>query len=207
MNFGKAWFLNPWVLLPLDELVKTALAGIHQSRLDRISDLLNITRKFQTKISTSARLPGFKRQAMEADKSGEEQDMIVKKIKALQNGKNIHENWRIVRRMLTRYNWLSTRIGDDSVPLVGVIHGILKQYLPNNNTKYLFMDALVPLRERRFGEILGRSWENVFYKFAPLQEDIEAFVDTPEYEDKLRAFKAEPAPEEIQTMEKAAASA
>jgi len=190
------------VLLPVKDLVKIALADIHQSRLEKIALLLDVTRKYQTQITTSARLPGFKRQAMEATESGEQTDIIVQKIKALPNGTDTYNKWRIVRRMLTKYNWLSTRIGDDSVPLVGVVHGILKHVTKDHLTKYLFMDALAPLRQRRFTEILGKHWEHTYYRYSPTQEDIDIFTQTEEYENQLRSFKAEPAPEELKIIEK-----
>ena len=194
------------LLMPLEELVDISLRGIHQTRLDRIFHLLNLTSKFQARISTSARLPGFKRQAMEADKNSDDIDLISEKIKKLKNGKKIHENWRIVRRMLTRYNWLSTRIGDNSVPLVGVIHGILKQET-ENSPKHLYVDALVPLRERRFNEILGRNWEHNYYRYAPYKDGITTFTDTEEYEKFIKEQKAEPAPSEIISNEKLSMSA
>lgn len=190
------------VLLPLEDLVNMARAEFHRNRLQKIAELLDTTRIYQSQITTSARLPGFKRQAMEADKSGDEIDLIVQKIKALPNGKEIYDTWRIVRRMLTKYNWLSTRIGDDSVPLVGVVHAILKVHNPDETTKHLFMDALVPLRQRRFGEILGKQWENTYYKNSPHQDDLEIFTETEEYENQLRIFKAVPAPKEIEIEEK-----
>ncbi len=190
------------VLLPLEDLVKMALTEFHRTRLKKIAQLLDVTRKYQAQITTSARLPGFKRQAMEADKSGEEVDLIVQKIKALPGGGEIYDTWRIVRRMLTKYNWLSTRIGDDSVPLVGVVHAILKVLNKDETSKHLFMDALVPLRQRRFSEILGRQWENTYYRYSPNQDDLEIFTETEEYENQLRIFKAVPAPQEIQIEEK-----
>jgi hypothetical protein len=190
------------VLLPLEDLVKMTLSEFHRTRIKKIAQLLNVTRKYQAQITTSARLPGFKRQAMEADKSGEEVDLIVQKIKALPSGSEVYDTWRIVRRMLTKYNWLSTRIGDDSVPLVGVVHGILKLMNRDESKKHLFMDALVPLRQRRFGEILGRHWENTYYRYSPNQDDIEIFTETEAYENQLRIFKAEPAPQVIQVEEK-----
>lgn len=194
------------LLMPLSDLIDTAIQGFHQVRLDRITELLRLTKKFQTKISTSARLPGFKRQAMEADKSGEENDLIVQKIKSLPNGKMLFEHWRIVRRMLTRYNWLSTRIGDDSVPLVGVIHGILKQENLANSSRHLYLDALVPLRERRFVEILGKSWDHTYYRYSPYQDDVLTYTDTNEYDKQVKFFKAEPAPVTILTKEKEVAN-
>ncbi len=189
-------------LLPLDKLIETALTGLHKNRLSRISTLLDHTRKFQTRISTAARLPGFKRQAMEAFSSGEEDNLIIKKILSLPNGKELNEQWRIVRRMLTKNNWLSTRIGDDSVPIVGIVHAILKQSQINKEDKFLFMDALVPLRQRRFVEILGKTWEKTYYSNSPSQDDIEIHVDTIEYENILDTSSAEPAPQEIEVDKK-----
>lgn len=190
------------VLLPLEDLIKMTISEFHRTRLKKIAKLLDVTRKHQTQITTSARLPGFKRQAMEADNSGEELDLIVKKIKAFPNGAEIYDTWRIVRRMLTKYNWLSTRIGDDSVPLVGLVHAILKIVNKDETSKHVFMDALVPLRQRRFAEILGKKWEHTYYRRSPSQEDTEIFTDTELYENQLRIHKAVPAPQEIHVEEK-----
>lgn len=161
------------VLMPIRDLLKIALRGIPEERRKRISWLLAATRKYQTEISISARLPGFRRQAMEADKSGEDSDAIIQALSSAQGGKALIENWRIVRRMLTRYNWLSTRVGDDAVPLAGLISGVVCE----EGKKEERLSALVPLRQRRFAELFGRAWEHLYYAQNPNPEDVEIFVD------------------------------
>jgi hypothetical protein len=110
---------------------------------------------------------------MEADKSGEDSDAIIQALSSAQGGKALIENWRIVRRMLTRYNWLSTRVGDDAVPLAGLISGVVCE----EGKKEERLSALVPLRQRRFAELFGRAWEHLYYAQNPNPEDVEIFVD------------------------------
>ncbi len=195
------------LLVPLDDLINTALHGLNDTRLERILKLLNLTKKYQNRISTSARLPGFKRQAMEADKGGDENDEIIRIIKNRNGGKKNYDRWLIVRRMLTRYNWLSTRIGDESVPVVGVLHGILKLTQPDLTKRNLSMEVIVPLRERRFNEILGKNFQNTFYRFSPYQDSVEVFTKSHEFKKRELELRTEPAPEEIETPEKVLASA
>ncbi len=190
------------VLLPLEKLIEFSLKGFHEQRLDRILKLLDLTRKFQSQISTSARLPGFKRQAMEADKSGEESDPIVQKLYQYKNGKELVRKWRIARRMLIRFNWLSTRIGDDSVPIIGLVHGLIKHRDKTNIPKFLFLDALVPLRQRRYAEVLGKNWEHNYYRYSPYQDSVEVFISTSDYERKSKSKDAAPAPSAIPAEER-----
>jgi hypothetical protein len=67
------------------------------------------------------------------------------------------------------------------------------------------MDVLVPLRQRRYVEILGKSWEKNFYKNSPYAEDLEIFVKTEDYENVLRTFNAVPAPQDLEIEERAVA--
>lgn len=170
------------VLMPLDQLVKIALRGIHDERKQRILKLLALTRKYQTRISISARLPGFKRQAMEAEASGEDSEKIVQALLASSTERNFVDYWRIVRRMLTRYNWLSTRVGDDAVPLVGLVQALLL----SEDEPAVGFNALVPLRQRRFAELFGRHWESEYYAESPRQEDVDIFVDSDMFQEAVK---------------------
>ena len=190
------------LLMPLQTVVETALRGIHPLRLQRIADLLPITSRYQAHLSISARLPGFKRQAMEAERSSESSDAILKSIAADKNGALLIERWRIVRRMLTRYNWLSTRVGDDGVPLAGIIHGVVQPVnnneMPSNesNANTIALKGLVPIRQRRLVELFGRKWESQFYEHTPHMDTITVFVDEDSFKEELASKpKAEGTPE------------
>lgn len=174
------------VLMPLTDLVKLALKGIDESRLDHVSELIVLTRQFQTGITVSARLPGFKRQADEADRGGLEASEITQAIADGENHQVLLQQWLIVRRMLTRYNWLSTRVGDDSVPASGFVHATMIVAGENGRPDALGLQSLVPLRQRRYKELFGTKWEVNYYGDSPPENDIEVFVDTAEFHTALR---------------------
>ena len=169
------------VLMPVERVVQLSLRGIHAQRKVRITELLDETRSYQTQLNISARLPGFKRQAMEAERSGDDSDSILRAIATKANGSALIEEWRIVRRMLTRFNWLSTRVGDDGVPLAGLVQGVVANTpadnnAPKNSKNSTKFDSLVPLRQRRLAELFGKNWENTHYAGAPHPEQIEIFA-------------------------------
>lgn len=172
------------VLVPLTELVPIALRGMDNGRLTRILELIKLTRKYQTSLSISARLPGFKRQAVEANKQGADSFSLSG---SESYDRDLLERWTIVRRMLTRYNWLSTRVGDDAVPSEGFVQGIVYNSRPGfERIEVLGLDALVPLRQRRFEELFGKSWERVFYDDSPHHGSVQVFVERAEYAETLK---------------------
>jgi len=183
-NLWKGIAYKSVVLLPVKSLVEIALRGIHEARKKRITELLALTRRYQTRISISARLPGFKRQALEADKSGEDSDRILEPNSDKEDAE-LTERWRIVRRMLTKYNWLSTRVGDDAVPITGLVSALLQS--EEDAKQAVDLDALVPLRQRRFVELFGRAWESIYYSSNPNPEDLEIFVDREKFADAIKA--------------------
>jgi hypothetical protein len=88
--------------------------------------------------------------------------------------------------MLTRYNWLSTRVGDDAVPLAGLVKGVLLPKPESNRKTAEGVAALVPLRHRRFSELLGKQWEPLFFRGAPQPEEVEIFVDNNKFNERLK---------------------
>lgn len=178
-RFWKGVSYKSVVIVPLMEVITTALRGIDEGRIKRILHLLQLTRRFQTNISVSARLPGFKRQAVEAQTGAFD---LRNEILGGDAKRDLRDRWMIVRRMLTKYNWLSTRIGDDAVPADGVVHGVVTDEvrgLPQN----IRMDLLVPLRQRRYDEMLGRQWEPVYYFDNPHPSNIRIYVDYEKYQE------------------------
>ena len=145
------------VLFPIESVIQASLTGLHPNRLERVTKLLSKTQKYQAHLSISAKLPGFKRQAMEAERSGEDSDAIIKMLQERPNGEKTLEQWRITRRMLTRYNWLSTRVGDDAVPVTGLVLGKIAD---GDSTP---LSPLAPIRQRRFVDLYGRQWEKKLY--------------------------------------------
>ena len=173
------------VLVPLNFLVDIALAGIDPGREERISELFEITRRLQASLSISARLPGFKRQAAEAEKSVAESGGMTKELASSERGAELIKRWLIVRRMLTRFNWLSTRIGDNAVPQDGLVKGIVINR-EEEKAGVFGLDALVPLRQRRFKELFGANWERLYYYNSPHQGDLEVHIDSREFEAALK---------------------
>lgn len=171
------------VLMPLRVVSNLALRDLGDKRCKHIMELLVKTRKFQTTISISARLPGFRRQAVEAWTGGIEAGKISSVIATRDRGRDLLDRWLIVRRMLTRYNWLSTRVGDDGVPIDGMVQAIIRD--PSSGSP-VGLDALVPLRQRRIAEILGKRWESEFYEDSPAQEIVEIYIDPEEFSEALK---------------------
>ena len=164
------------VLMPLKDVVDIALAEVEPARLHRIGELLGSTRSIQASISTAVRLPGFKRQATEALKSGLDADSIVQGLAQAEGGKQLLERWIVVRRMLNRNNWLSTRLGDDAVSVDGLVQAIvIDRSINPDRPEVIGFDALVPLRQRRFKELLGSRWDVSYYGDSSHPMDIEPF--------------------------------
>lgn len=178
------------VLLPLRELLNIGLSGIHETRLERISMLLELTRKFQQSISISARLPGFKRQAIEAA-NGENTGTIIPLIRKQHEGEKTIVSWLIMRRMLVRFNWLSTRVGDDAVPTDGLVQAIVINRPKAEQAVVFGLDAVVPLRQRRYKVLFGSQWEHVHYSTNPHPDDISVYVEPEVYEQEIKRKQKE----------------
>ena len=176
------------VLFPLRELVRIALAGLSTARIDRVMELVESSRNLQALMNISARLPGFKRQTVEAEKDERQSGGITREL-ADNDTEGLVPQWLIVRRMLTRYNWLSTRIGDDNVPVDGLVNGIVieRDESKHSQKKTLVhgLEALVPVRQRRFREYFGPRWELLYYSDAPHVNAIEVWIDSADYREKL----------------------
>ncbi|MCC6953078.1 MAG: hypothetical protein IT290_03070 [Deltaproteobacteria bacterium] len=168
------------VLMPLKELLEAALTGISEARIKRITALMDLTRALHASVNISARLPGFKRQAVEAEKGGLESGGITKTLAERDEDGSMIERWLLVRRMLTRYNWLSTRIGDDAVPVDGLVQTIVV-IRKGDKGEAVPMDAVVPIRQRRLREIFGARWEATYYGDAPHSSTVQVFVDPAEF--------------------------
>lgn len=174
------------ILFPLQNLFEIILSGTDKVRLDRISELLKATRKLQSSLSISARLPGFKRQAEEAEKDARESGGITSALNQDPKNKQLLEGWLIVRRMLIRYNWLSTRVGDSAVPVDGLIQAVVLDRSAGERPGVLGLDALVPLRQRQFKELLGSKWEEQFYAWQPSSNDIDIYEEVQDFREGLR---------------------
>lgn len=168
------------ILMPLKDVVEVSLAGVGDSLLSRITHLIGATRARQSRLSISARLPGFKRQAEEATKGGIESGGVTKLLAESKTGDELVRKWLIVRRMLTRYNWLSTRIGDDAVPVDGLVQAVVTSRTSEAEQR-IGLDALVPLRQRRLKEMVGEDWERTYYLDAPHPNDIKLYVTNDEF--------------------------
>ncbi len=171
------------VLMPLKQLIEESLRDFGDDRLKRIAELIESTREQYRKLRVSARLPGYSRQSVDLEK--DEADMIAKAEKSAES--HLLSRWIVVRRMLMQYNWLSTRVGDHAVPVNGLVQGLV--ILRSQNEKHpevLGLDALVPLRQRRFRDLFGAEWERQFYLRSPDADDIELFVDEQTFNTMLR---------------------
>lgn len=193
------------VLMPLHSVVETALSTMRE-RQSHITALIAETRTLQSSLGISARLPGFKRQALEAT-SGLDSTGIAQHLISNKGGQKLIDSWLIVRRMLTRYNWLSTRVGDDSVPSDGLVTALLEEKAANGLRSPLGLHALVPLRVRRYRELFGPAWERTYYADNPHPNDLTVFVDYREFQKKLKQPNSSDTPSGDNPSDKSAASA
>lgn len=177
------------VLFPLREMVEVALQQVDPGRLDRVTHLMQITRNLQASLSISARLPGFKRQAEVAEKGALESGGITQAIAEAHEDAPLLAGWLILRRLLTRYNWLSTRVGDSAVPPDGLIQAVVLDRTFGERPEVVGLDALVPLRQRRFKELLGSKWESQFYAHSPNSNDVDIYEDCEEYRQGLKEIR------------------
>jgi hypothetical protein len=183
-RFWKGVVFKSVVLMPLTEVIAMALRGVDEGRLKRITQLINLSQRYQTSISISARLPGFKRQAVEAQNA-------VQMLAGKDGSKGLLDRWVIVRRMLTRYNWLSTRVGDDAVPANGFVHGIVLGLHPDTQQAEVYgLDSLVPIRQRRYEEMFGKQWESLYFIDSPHPSQIRLYVDKDRFDDGLKQERA-----------------
>lgn len=174
------------VLVPVEDLIDIALFGVDNHRIDRVVELLSLTKKYQSGISISARLPGFKRQALEAEKS-------VDELASMDEGsRDRYKRWVVVRRMLTKYNWLATRVGDDAVPDEGYVHGLvdLPSQDPTEPANVEIFEALAPIRQRRLVEMFGAKWEHNLYRPSPHPETVTLLVDSEKFNDRCELIRA-----------------
>ncbi len=174
------------VLTPLPTVVDMALQGFSDGRVKRILELINQTRKLQSSLSISARLPGFKRQAVEAEQTDVVSEDMAQVFTTSETGKRLRDNWFVIRRMLTRYNWLSTRVGDYNVPADGLTQGILIDRTEGKKPEVAGLDTLVPLRQRRYKELFGTQWEKSFFDDSPHPDDLIVYVDYKEFTQALK---------------------
>ena len=183
--FKKGQVHKSVILMPLNNLLDFVFSNVEKAKLSRISELMEITRELQQSLSISARLPGFKRQAIEAAKCKNTAGEIVAELQAQKGGGKLVERWFIARRMLTRYNWLSTRVGDYTVPQDGLIQSILIDRSNQQKPEIFGLDAVTPLRQRRFQELFGEDWEKDYYASNIHPRDIGIFVETKNFKQEL----------------------
>jgi len=179
IRYWKGMVYKSVVLVPLKEVVNTALRNIDDLRVRRISELLKLTRRYQTSLSVSTRLPGFKHQALDAQNPV---DLLEGS-----DGQALFDRWVIVRRMLRRYNWLSTRVGDDAVPGHGLVQAlVVSPDLETGKPELISFDMLVPIRQRRYDEMFGKQWESLYFIDSPHPANIRVFVEVEQFKQAMK---------------------
>lgn len=172
------------ILVPLESVVGTAWHMFDPGQQERIAKLIEITQQSRIGRTITTRLPGFRRQFDAIDDLKNEKNVSH----VVAQGKDsaaLLKRWAIVRRMLTKYNWLSTRVGDDGVPLDGLIQAVVIDRARIASPEAIGMEALVPIRQRRLKELFGPTWEQRFYRDTPHHRDIDVWVDVESYNDDL----------------------
>lgn len=149
------------VLMPLKAVADLALKDFPLEELNRIKELVSVTRALRTSIPVSARLPGLKFLANQIEHDKAIANCSSGRLESFADGRTLVGNWFILRRALARHNWLSAKVGDDLVPDDGLVQAIVKQ--PATIGGSAGFDAMVPIRRRRFNELFGSMWEESFY--------------------------------------------
>lgn len=165
------------VLLPLKILLGLALRDIGHERLQRMTTLIEGTREQYRKLRVSARLPGYRRQTLDLDKDEADMKCFSEAHENDTLDQGLLAKWIIIRRMLMHYNWLSTRVGDDSVPSIGLVQAVVVVRGNDPKPDVVGLDALIPLRQTRIKDLLGAQWERHFFGVCPHPDDIELCVD------------------------------
>ncbi len=185
VHFTKGVVYKSVVLIPLQVVLELAWRNFSSARRSRISELITSTKDLRDKLSVSARLPGFKRQGTDAEQSNNT-DTVTNSVLAKRKNNDVLEKWTIVRRMLNRYNWLSTRVGDDPVPNDSLTQAVAIDRKNASSPEVVGLEALVPIRQRRLKDLFGTSWERHYFKESPHPRDIEVFVQNTSFEKELK---------------------
>ncbi|MCC6934032.1 MAG: hypothetical protein IT292_12410 [Deltaproteobacteria bacterium] len=181
-SIDKGLVFKSVVLIPQDVIISLALQRYPMERLERISSLIRESKKLSKLLAVSARLPGFQRQADKLDG--------LLGAATVEGKVSDEDKWIIIHRMLTRYNWLSTRVGDDGVPDNGIVFTVVVN--PANDARHpeiLGFPTMVPLRQRRFRDLFGPNWERDYFGEAVHPDNITVFVDTDSYASDLATKK------------------
>ena len=181
------------VLIPIKSLIDSGLSNLDLWKKRRIEELIVATKDLQATLSTAARLPGFKRQALEAQALNIDKNSLIKIVENRSGGEKLIKNWLTIRRMLTKYNWLSTRVGDYSVPIEGLITAfpaIYESTKINQNECEIF----VPLRARRFKELFGNKWDLLYYSDSPAPNEIDVATNTEELQNIVKLAASDQSP-------------
>jgi len=175
------------VLMPLKSLIEVCFYQVEAAQRNRIIELMKTTKEMLVNLSISSRLPGFKRQAIEAAKLGDDYEETLGKFGS--SGEKLLSQWLVLRRMLTRYNWLSTRVGDNPVPPEGFVRTILLDRSKKGEDAIITVGNSIPLRQRRFKELIGETFEKDFYHCRIYRKDIFPYSTDGEFEKGLEKFK------------------
>jgi hypothetical protein len=165
--------------MPRDQVIEIALSGFSEARLERITRQRRLAKKFREALAVSAQLPGFQRQISDQEKHEE----AISETPSPEQRKT-NERWLLVRMMLTRFNWLSTRVGDDAVPVDGIVFAMISPTgSPANERKKL--PPVVPLRQRQLSRLLGEDWERNYYERIYHPTEISTYVSKEDFEAAL----------------------
>ena len=175
------------ILMPLKSLIEICFYQVEAAQRNRIIELMRTTKDILVNLSISSRLPGFKRQAIEAAKLGDDYKETLGKFGS--SGEKLLSQWLVLRRMLTRYNWLSTRIGDNPVPPEGFVRTILLDRSKQGEDAIITVENSIPLRQRRFKELIGETFEKDYYHCRIYRKDIFPYPTDNEFEEGLKKFK------------------
>jgi hypothetical protein len=174
------------VLMPLKKLVDVALRGISKDRQDRITKLLQSTKEHRAKPSIAARLPGYQRQIIQIETTEAEMEASKDSTKVDVDQAVLNKRWNIVKQVLMQFNWLSTRVGNDTVPDNGLIKAVVTLQNESGDKEVIGLDSLVPLRQRRYRELFGNDWERRYFDSSAYEDDIELFIDEEDFNRYLK---------------------
>ena len=167
------------VLIPLGKLIDLAFADMPESHLDYLERLTAevVDRGLLPRVTT--RLPGLSEQIEQLKLKEWPADSSASSLAQNKSGNIQLRRWKILRHSLTRYSWLSTRIGDELVPDDGLVQALIygqPDPMLSMGKPIGGLSSLVPIRKRRFHVLFGENWQVRLYAQAPSEQLIKVFT-------------------------------
>lgn len=170
------------VLVPLAKIVEALSPSLEDEVVEsRVSQLISNTKHIRGVYASSSRLPGFGNKVVQLQESKIDHSAELESW-----GPEVNkQRWLIAKEFLTKYNWLSTRIGDNAVPENGIVYALNIHSTLNGGQTVEGLSSVVPLRQRRFKEIFGPQWEKMLFPNSSETHRVEVHLNPTDYQMSL----------------------